>query len=384
MAGRLVISPVVPAIGDAFAVPNGAIGLALTGMWMGYAAAQFPSGLLADRYGERRIILVAVGGTAVASTLLALAPSYPVFLLGTALLGTVAGLHYSVATSLLTRTTDKIGTAIGIHTAGAPVAGVLVPMAAGAVGAWLGWRWALALGTAFALPVTALVLYTIRPRAPVRPHESVWSRLRLRPLMNVLRRPPIARTVGLSAVGMFVWQATASFLPAFLVAHHGFSAATAGTLFSGYFLVQGVTQPGLGALSDRIGRDATASLAIGVGIVGYGLMVWGTGLAAAAVAVALAGLSMGWGAALMPKFMDHLDDHERNSGFGLVRTVYMMLGAAGSVVTGFLADLLGWDVAFLGLALLLVGMLAVLLYIMWGRKASDGTPVSRTRVAEQR
>ena len=361
MAGRLVISPVVPSIGTAFGVPNGALGLALTGMWMGYAAAQFPSGLLADRYGERRIILIAVGGTAVANAMLAFAPSYPVFLLGTAVLGTVAGLHYSVATSLLTRTTDKIGTAIGIHTAGAPVAGVLVPMAAGTVGAWLGWRWALALGTVFALPVTALVLYVVRPRPPVRPDQSVWSRVRLGPVMDLLRRPPIARTVGLSAVGMFVWQATASFLPAFLVAHHGFSEATAGALFSGYFLVQGLTQPGLGALSDRIGRDAAASLAIGLGIVGYGLLVGGTGLVVAAVSVSLAGLSMGWGAALMPKFMDHLDDHERNSGFGLVRTVYMMLGAAGSVVTGFVADLLGWHVAFLGLALLLVGMFGALL-----------------------
>jgi MFS family permease len=376
MAGRLVISPVVPSIGTAFGVPNGALGLALTGMWMGYAAAQFPSGLLADRYGERRIILVAVGGTAVASALLAFAPSYPVFLLGTAALGTVAGLHYSVATSLLTRTTDKIGTAIGIHTAGAPVAGVLVPMAAGAVGAWLGWRWALALGTAFALPVTALVVYVVRPRPPVRPDEPVWSRVRPGPVLDLLRRPPIARTVGLSAVGMFVWQATASFLPAFLVAHHGFSEATAGALFSGYFLVQGLTQPGLGALSDRVGRDAAASLAIGLGIVGYGLLVWAPGLTMAIVSVSLAGLSMGWGAALMPKFMDHLDDHERNSGFGLVRTVYMMLGAAGSVVTGFAADLLGWDVAFLGLALLLVGMFAVLLRIMARRRTARAVAVS--------
>jgi MFS family permease len=376
MAARLVISPVVPSIGDAFGVPNGALGLALTGMWMGYAAAQFPSGLLADRYGERSIILVAVGGTAVASAMLAFAPTYPVFLLGTAVLGIVAGLHYSVATSLLTRTTDQIGTAIGIHTAGAPVAGVLVPMIAGAVGAGLGWRWALALGVVFALPVTALVLYVIRPRPPVRPHESVWSRLRVGPLVNLLRRPPIFRTVLLSAVGMFVWQATASFLPAFLVAHHGFSAATAGALFSGYFLVQGLTQPGIGTLSDRIGRDAAASLAIGVGIVGYGLLVVGSGLATAVVSVSLAGLSMGWGAALMPKFMDHLDDHERSSGFGLVRTVYMMLGAAGSVVTGFVADLLGWDVAFLGLALLLVGMLASLLYIMRDTRAARSARVA--------
>ena len=376
MAARLVISPVVPSIGDAFGVPNGALGLALTGMWMGYAAAQFPSGLLADRYGERSIILVAVGGTAVASAMLAFAPTYPVFLVGATGLGIVAGLHYSVATSLLTRTTDQIGTAIGIHTAGAPVAGVLVPMAAGAVGAWLGWRWALALGVVFALPVTALVLYVIRPRSPVRPHESVWSRVRLRPLLNVLRRPPIFRTVILSAVGMFVWQATASFLPAFLVAHHGFSAATAGALFSGYFLVQGLTQPGIGTLSDRIGRDAAASLAIGVGIVGYGLLVVGSGLTLAIVSVSLAGLSMGWGAALMPKFMDHLDDHERSSGFGLVRTVYMMLGAAGSVVTGFVADLLGWDVAFLGLALLLVGMLAVLISIMGREQTARPASVS--------
>jgi len=376
MAARLVISPVVPAIGDAFAVPNSALGLALTGLWMGYAAAQFPSGLLADRYGERRIILVAVGGTAVASALLALAPSYPVFLLGTVVLGTVAGLHYSVATSLLTRTTDRIGTAIGIHTAGAPVAGVLVPLAAGAVGAGLGWRWALALGAAFALPVVALVLYVVRPRPPVRPHQSVWSRLRLGPMLHLLRRPPIARTVGLSAVGMFVWQATASFLPAFLVDHHGFSAPTAGALFSGYFLVQGLTQPGLGALSDRIGRNAAASLAIGVGIVGYGLLVFGGGQGVMGVAVSLAGLSMGWGAALMPKFMDHLDDHERNSGFGLVRTVYMMLGAAGSVVTGLVADVLGWTVAFLGLALLLVGMLATLLFVMRRTEPPRPAPAS--------
>ena len=109
MAARLAISPVVPIIGDTFAVSNGAIGLALTGMWMAYATAQFPSGLLADRYGERSVILVAVIGTAVASGLLAASPTYAVFLVGAVALGGVAGLHYSVATSLLTRTLPATG-----------------------------------------------------------------------------------------------------------------------------------------------------------------------------------------------------------------------------------------------------------------------------------
>jgi MFS family permease len=376
MAARLVISPVVPAISDAFAVPNSAIGLALTGMWLGYALAQFPSGLLADRYGERRIILVAVGGTAVASALLAFAPSYPVFLAGTAALGVVAGLHYSVATSLLTRTTDQIGTAIGIHTAGAPVAGVLVPVAAGAVGAWLGWRWALALGTAFALPVVGLVVAVVRARPPVRPEQSPWSRFRPGPLAALLRRPPIAITVALSAAGMFVWQATASFLPTFLMVYHGYSEATAGLLFSAYFLVQGGSQPGLGALSDRVGRDAAASVAVGLGVVGYGLLIVATELAVAVAAVALAGVSMGWGAALMPKFMDHLDEHERSAGFGLIRTVYMVLGAAGSAAVGLMADVFGWGIAVLGLAALLVGMLAVLV-----RLATRAEPERRVSAA---
>ncbi|PSQ90814.1 MAG: MFS transporter, partial [Bacteroidetes bacterium QH_2_63_10] len=79
--------------------------------------------------------------------------------------------------------------------------------------------------------------------------------------------------------------------------------------------------------------------------------------------------SMGWGAALMPKFMDHLDEHERSAGFGLIRTVYMVLGASGSVVTGFVADLFGWGVAFLGMTLLLVGMLGVLVRVAWRDRA---------------
>ena len=376
MAARLAISPVVPAVGEAFSVSNGAIGLALTGMWAAYAASQFPSGLLADRYGDRRIILVAVAGTALTSGILAGAPTYPVFLLSAVALGGVAGLHYSVATSLLTRTLPNTGSAIGLHTAGAPVAGGVVPVVAGGIGAWLGWRWAVALGVAVAVPSAVLFAAVVRPTAPVRPDESVWSRLRIGPLVELLRRPPIARTAALSVGGAFVWQATASFLPAFLVEHHGYGEALAGGLFSAYFAVQGLTQPALGALSDRIGREPAAALAVGAGVVGYGGLVAGPGPWSVGAAVACAGVAMGWGAALLPKFMDHLDDDERSAGFGLIRTAYMVLGASGSVVTGTVADVLGWKAAFLGLAGVLAGMLAVLLYVV-RRRPSGQTAAAR-------
>ena len=376
MAARLAISPVVPAIGSALAVSNGAIGLALTGMWGAYAAAQFPSGLLADRYGERRIILVAVVGTAVTSGLLAVSPTYPVFLVAAVALGGVAGLHFSVATSLLTRTLPNTGSAIGLHTAGAPVAGVLIPLAAGSVGVWLGWRWAVALGGLVAAPSAALFAAVVRPTEPIRPDVSVWSRLRGRPLLELLTRPPIALTAGLSVVGAFVWQATASFLPAFLIEYHSYGEPLAGALFSAYFGVQGITQPAVGTLSDRIGRYPAAALTVGVGVLGYGVLVGGEGLWMVGGAVVCAGLAMGWGAALLPKFMDHLGDEERSAGFGLIRTAYMVLGASGSVATGAAADLLGWGPAFFGLAVLLGGMLLVLLYVIRRSQMNRRVPVS--------
>ncbi len=87
MVARLVISPVVPQITTEFAVSRGAVGLALTGMWAAYALSQFPSGVLADRFGERYVILLAVGLTAVASLLLAAAPNYAVFAVTAVVLG---------------------------------------------------------------------------------------------------------------------------------------------------------------------------------------------------------------------------------------------------------------------------------------------------------
>ena len=170
--------------------------------------------------------------------------------------------------------------------------------------------------------------------------------------------------MGLCVAGAFVWQATASFLPAFLIEYHGHEEGVASALFSTYFVVQGLAQPALGTLSDRMGRDSSAALAVAIGVVGYVILVTGPGLWMVSGAVVCAGLAMSWGAALLPKFMDYLGDDERSVGFGLIRSAYMVLGAAGSVVTGALADILGWGPAFLGLAVLLSGMLAVLLYTM--------------------
>ncbi|MFW5916980.1 MAG: MFS transporter [Halorubrum sp.] len=350
MVARLVISPLVPRITTQFGVTNATVGLALSGMWLAYALSQFPSGVLGDRYGERSVILTAVGATAIASVLIAASPSVYLFMLFTVALGAGAGLHYSVATTFLTKQFDDIGRAIGVHVTGGPIAGLAAPPAAAIVGSRYGWRAGILLGAAVAVPVFALFAWRVRPTEPVRPDQAVSERFAVGPLVELLSRPPILYTTALATMGAFSWQATASFLPTFLEVGSGLSTALSALLFSLYFLVHGGAQPITGSLSDRFGRDATAMGTMSAGIVGYGLLVatarFDLGLPSTVVAVGFVGVAMSWGAPVQSRFMDLLSESERGAGFGLVRTAYMVLGATGSVVVGTVSDVAGWAPAF--------------------------------------
>ncbi|WP_122091047.1 MFS transporter [Halalkalicoccus subterraneus] len=360
MVARLVISPVVPAIEAEFGVTSTVTGVALTGLWMAYSLSQFPSGILADRYGERSVILAAIGLTALASGALALSPSIWVFLALTVCLGAVAGLHYSVATTLLTKEFENIGSAIGIHNSGAPLAGLLAPLAAAAVASRIGWRYSIGLGALSAAPIFFLFAWKVRETEPARPNQPMRDRIALGPLTELLTRPQIAFTALLAICFEFVWQATASFLPTFLVAHHGYSIGLASAFFSAYFVIHGLTQPTIGSLSDRFGREAVAAACALLGIAGYGLLVLGSSLLVVGAAITLVGTAMSWGAAVLPRFMDYLSPEERGAGFGLVRTSYMLVSATGSAVVGSVADIASWGVAFsLFLVLLSVVVLAL-------------------------
>lgn len=360
MVARLAISPVVPFVRADLGMSNTLVGIALSGMWLAYAVSQFPSGVLADRFGERSVVLTAVGLTGAASLLLALSPNPIAFALFAIVLGGGAGLHYSAATTLIIKQFDNIGRAIGVHVAGGPIAGLLAPPVAAALGAQYGWRVALLLGTATAVPVFAIFWRRIEPTPPARPDQPLKERFEIGPVIELLSRPEIAYTTVIAFLGAFTWQATASFLPAFFEGYHDLSPAMAALFFSGYFLIHGITQPLTGALSDRFDRDTAATLTMAVGVIGFLLLVLSESMIVWTGAIALIGLAMSWGAPLQSRYMDNLSTAERGAGFGLVRTVYLILGASGSVVVGVVADLAGWGVAFGLLACVMgIGLLAL-------------------------
>ncbi len=353
--GRLAISPVVPLLTAEFAITNTLVGVALTGMWLAYGLAQFPSGILADRYGERPVILVAVGGTTAMALVLALAPVYPLFVAAAVALGGVAGLHYAVATTLLSRTFDDLGTAVGLHSVGGPLAGLVAPVAAAGIGVRWGWRPAVASTAVVGVPIFVLFALRVRPTEPRNPGKPLREGLELAPLLNLLSRPSVAFPLAIAVAGTYVAQGLLSFLPAFLVGFHGYTATAAGVAFSAFFVVRTGGQIAVGRVSDTYGRDAAIAGSMAAGAVGLPLLVVAGGLATVAAGIILAGLSSSFFSAIDPRFMDALGDEDRGTGFGLVRTVYTVLGAAGSAGVGLTADLLGWGVAFVTLGVLLLG-----------------------------
>lgn len=361
LGSRLLIGAVVPLVLAYFETTRSNVGVALTGMWALYALAQFPSGVLADRYGEDRLLVVALGATCLGVVLVALAPSVTLFAVFALALGAGAGLFFSPASSLVSRLYTNQGAALSVLTASGGVAGVLYPLVGGFVGVRFGWRVALGLGAVVTLAVllaTVALIPAIAPPNPARDLRSLGDFGRHR---RLLARPSVAYSVTVGSLGGFTLQAITSFFPTFLVEFRGLEPEVAGLAFGVVFGLSSVAQPVAGRLSDRYSRDLAIGASVSVALAGIVALLAVPSTAGLLAGVGLLGAGIAWPGPVQARFFDQLGDDERGYGFGLLRTAYILLGSLGSVVVGVLADAGGWLPGFgvlglsLGASLLLLG-----------------------------
>lgn len=356
LGSRLLISPLIPAILEDFTISKSEIGIALTGMWAMYALFQFPSGLLADRIGKARVIVAALSLTSLGGILIAFAPTFQSFRLLVVFLGVGTGMYLSVAGSLLTDLLEREGQALGFVTAGGAFAGLVAPLVASLVTSTSGWRQAILVWTVLPFAVGATLAY-VAHIAPLETDDVAHAdggNVKIRETLSLLTRPAIQYSVFLASITMYSWQAFASFLPTFFVEYLDFTATFSGIVFGVFFLFSALLQPVMGFASDRFGRDVVLLGCLVLVASSLGLLLLGpTAVQALPITVAL-GVGCSWAGVVQARFMDNIPDSSRGPGFGLVRTIYLLVGSLGSGVTGTLADTVGWTsaIGFVGAVLL--------------------------------
>ncbi len=229
------VGAVADPLAHTYGVSLAAVGLLTTALFVTHLVVQLPAGRGADRYGARTVALVAIGATVVGSALLIADDSFPLALLGRAVVGVGSGAGF-VAGLDLVRAGGGGPMLQGLYGGATMVGGGLALMVVPALTDTAGWRapyWsAAALALAAAVPTLAA---TGLPRVGHR-REGVLRDRRLLPL-GVLQ----AATFGLAVVaGNWV-------VP--LLERQGASSAAAG-LVGGLVLFAGIlTRPAGGVLA---------------------------------------------------------------------------------------------------------------------------------------
>ncbi|HEX6548272.1 MAG TPA: MFS transporter [Candidatus Dormibacteraeota bacterium] len=366
-----------PIITAALHLTRSELGLLTDAIWGGMLLGLLPSGILVDRYGERRMI--AIGGVALAAfvVLASLATAFlPLFLLliPAAIAAASAG-PGGVRALAAWFHPRQLGMAMGIRQTGVMVAGVVAALLLPPIALAWGWRaafWAVAVAVLVA--TAAFVLFYREPAVQRRQ----GSHLSLRALA---RNRTFLTATGFGWIFMGAQGCSVTYLAISLHESAALPVLTAGYLLA-LQQVGGVAgRVGWGIMSDRLhSRGRVMAICGGLAVVACAslalLVHAGAPLLVLAAASALIGLTCsGWNALYITLSSEQLPERAATAvGAGSTVTFTGMLLATPAF--GLIADHAGYQVAWMALAAWCAIGTAVAFGVHDRALAPRGTPVA--------
>lgn len=275
-----VLVPLLPLLRQDFGLNYFQSGVLVSSFSLSYGFGQIPMALLADRFSRRSLIVLGLIGTSLSAIAVALTNAYWQMVLCFIVLGLLGATYHAPASSFLSQSIppDQRGRSLGTHVVGGSASFLLTPPMAVYIAAWAR-TWRLSF---FLLAIPALVMSALLWLATRQSHEAgqIAEETRLAPSMggsnpngdSVGAPNPgitwgqILRAIGIlamiSVLLQMVFSSVYSYLPLYLVDHHGITPEYAGILVG---LVAGagvVGAPLGGSLSDRLGRKQVILLSL--------------------------------------------------------------------------------------------------------------------------
>jgi predicted MFS family arabinose efflux permease len=231
-----------------YGVDYAGVGNVVGAYTLAYGFAQLTAGLLSDRIGSRRLMLVGLGLGAVGSAAFAVTETYAVAVLARLLMGVAGGCLYTptIAYTFAAFPDAVRGRAMGFAETGVGAGQVLSLVGTPALFRMVGLTWAFLALPAAALGLAAAVSLGLPPIPPAR-------RAARTPVRSLAaERDFWLLAVGFAFVGMLAGVAAVSWMPTYLRQVHGFGIVGAGA--STAVVVSGLMlfSPLFGILSDRL------------------------------------------------------------------------------------------------------------------------------------
>ncbi|WP_429950232.1 MFS transporter [Comamonas sediminis] len=360
------VSLLTPMAGD-MRVSEGWIGygIAISGAFAVLTSLSMPA--LAGSANRKTLLLGLTALMGVSGLVVGMAPSYPVYLVGRALIGVVVGGFWAMSAAVAMRLVPahSVAKALAIFNAGNALATVVAAPLGSYLGSVIGWR-----GAFFCLVPLALLAFVwqwiaLPPMRAVPRRVAVHADGAQPPkggsLWGMLQRP-VVRWGMLAAGGFFMGQFMLfSYVRPFLEAAAQVDAMQlslvlllmGGAGFIGTSLVGAVLKKGL--------YRTLCGITLLMVVIATALAGWGHSLSAARVLLALWGLlataaPVGWWLWLAQTLPD-----DAEAGGGMMVAVIQLSIALGSTAGGWLFDRVGYQGTFIasaGVLLLAAGLIA--------------------------
>jgi predicted MFS family arabinose efflux permease len=341
---RMAFAPLIPTFVVDLGLTYAETGTIQTAYFWSYTIVQVPIGIIADRWGSRRVMLSSMGVLMLGIVAFAASDSYGASIAARTVVGLGAAAVWVPGMRLISEwfPAGERGRATGLMSAGGGVGGtlglVLVPWLA----SMLGWRLAYGstvLPALLTLLVIALALPRSRPMASGRRAPAVGA------LRDVLRSRALWRinlAVLFSYGGYFSFV---TFLPAFLVNGLRLSPTVAGVVTSLITAGTIVSWPVAGALSDRLGRrralylvSQAASVAM---CLAFAFVVPPLGVAGAAVTALLSGILIGGMILPFVMVVELFPPERAATAAGVTNAACFVGGMIFPILLGFVVDVTG-------------------------------------------
>ncbi len=382
---RYVFPPLFESLQVTYTVSTTALGWTFSAFLFAYAAVQFPSGVLSDKFGAVPIITGGIMLSSVAAVSLFATVPFSVFVIVMLVLGLGTGLHKTAAVQLLSKVYPaQTGRVLGVFDTFGTFGGVIAPIAVVVAANWAGSRpgWQIMmlglglLGLIFS--VSFFIHVPNRLRASETQTESPTTasgesglddnvERHWKSYFEMFYNHQFSVFVAASICFSFAYYGIVSFLPLYLTQEAGVTSVSAGTLYSVFFVVS-LVQIVSGDLSDRIGTLPVILAALSLSSVSLAGFVLTTGgnIFVLTIAVACIGLGVhSFRPVRAAYLMQILPERIAAGSFGIVRTLLMLSGAVSPGIIGTLSDKVGFRIAFWILTFSMIAAAGLILLLMW-------------------